>query len=181
MRDREDELLAEQRLALQVVVVHRQREQADVELTGAQPFVHHGALLLDEQQLEVGEALVQGGHDVGQQVGRQGGEQPEAKRARLGVGGPAGDVADVVGLAQHHPGTFHDRLADVGQHDLPGAALDQLHAELVLQLLQLGRQRRLADEARLGGATEVAVVRNGDQVPEVLQVHVRTSGPAAVE
>ena len=45
-----------------------------------------------------------------------------------------------------------------------GAALDQLDAELLLQLLDLGGQRRLAHEAGLGGPAEVAVVGHGDEV-----------------
>ena len=48
--------------------------------------------------------------------------------------------------------------------DLARVALDQLDAELLLELLDLGRQRRLAHEAGLGGPAEVAVVGDGHQV-----------------
>ena len=41
-----------------------------------------------------------------------------------------------------------------------------------LELLQLRRQRRLADEAALGGAPEVARVGHRDQVAQVLQLDV---------
>ena len=78
---------------------------------------------------------------------------------------------DVVGLAEQDPGPLDDLLAGVGQHDVAGVALDELDAELALELLDLGRQRGLADEAGLGGAAEVAVVGHGDEVVEVAQVH----------
>ena len=80
-------------------------------------------------------------------------------------------LADVVGLAEDHPGPLHDLLAGVGEQDVARAALDERDAELLLQLLDLRRQRRLADEARLGRPAEVAVVGHGDQVLEVAQVH----------
>jgi len=50
-------------------------------------------------------------------------------------------------------------------------ALEDSDAEIVFQLLQLPAQRRLAHAARLRGASEVAVVRNGDQVLQVSEVH----------
>ena len=40
---------------------------------------------------------------------------------------------------------------------LLGRALDELHAEVVLELLELRRERGLAHEAALGGAAEVAL------------------------
>ena len=53
---------------------------------------------------------------------------------------------------------------------LLGVALDELHAEGVLELLQLRRQRRLADEAARGGAAEVALIGHGHQITQVLEL-----------
>ena len=111
------------------------------------------------------------GHDVGEQVRREGGEQAEAHGAGLGVLGVAGDAADRVGLPEDHPGPLDHPLAGVGQEDVARAPLDEGDAELLLELHDLGRQRRLADEARLGGPAEMAVVGHGDQVLEIAQVH----------
>ena len=57
---------------------------------------------------------------MGEQVRREGREQPEAQGARLGVLGLAGDAPDVVGLAEDDPGPLDDLLAGVGEHDLAG-------------------------------------------------------------
>ena len=72
-RDREDELLPEQRLGVQGLVVDRQREDRHVEAPGPQQLMQVVGLLLDEEQLEVGEALVDRPDNVRQEVGPQGG------------------------------------------------------------------------------------------------------------
>ena len=64
-----------------------------------------------------------------------------------------------------------DPCAGVGQAHEPGRPLDQFHAELGLELLELDGQRRLGDEARLGGTTEVAVIGDRHQVLQVAEVH----------
>src|SRR5690606_9364879 len=68
-------------------------------------------------------------------------------------------------------GPLDDLLADRGEHDAPRVALDELHAQLLLQLLDLGGERGLAHEAGLGGPSEVAVVGHRHQVAQVSQVH----------
>jgi hypothetical protein len=76
----------------------------------------------------------------------------------------------VLGLGEEHAGSGHDLLAGGREQDVARAPLDQLDAELGFQLLQLRRQRGLADEARLGRLAEVAVVGDGDEVLEVAEV-----------
>src|SRR5690606_2403889 len=51
-------------------------------------------------------------------------------------------------------------------------ALDQGHAQFLLQLADLGGERGLADEARRGRPPEMQVVGKGDEVTQVTQVHV---------
>ena len=79
---------------------------------------------------------------------------------------------------EHDPRPLDDPLARVGQQHLPRVAFDQLDAELLLQLLDLGRQRRLAHEAGLGGLAEVAVLGHRDEILQVAQVHGRSESQA---
>ena len=74
-------------------------------------------------------------------------------------------------------GPLDDLLAGAGEQHLAGVALDQLDAELGLELLELGRQGRLADVAGLGGPAEVAVLVDGDEVLQVPEVHGPPSRP----
>ena len=56
------------------------------------------------------------------------------------------------------------------RHRLAGA-LEQRHAEKFLELAHLHGQRRLANAAGLGGAAEMLVLGQGEQIAKVAQVH----------
>ena len=165
-------------VAAQVLGGHRQGEHDGVEPAAVQLVEQRVGLVLDEQHLEVGEPGPQRRHDVGQQVRPErreqcrGGSSPTAASRALG-----GDRPDPLGLVEHHARRLDHLAAGLGEHHVARAALDQLDAELLLQLLQLRRQGRLADEARLGGPAEVAVVGHRHEVAQVSQVH--RSPPAA--
>ena len=88
---------------------------------------------------------------------------------RIAVG--PGQFDDRVRLLQQRARALHDLLAGGGQGDALGLALDQRHAEVFLELADLRRQGRLADEAALGGLAEMTLVGQGDQVTEITQVH----------
>ena len=92
---------------------------------------HDLGLLLDEQQLEVGEAVVQAGaRRGGAGTARAWGTGPMRTLPDSGSWAWRAMLADVVGLAEDDPGPLDDPLAGVGEHDVAGAALDQLDAEL---------------------------------------------------
>ena len=64
--------------------------------------------------------------------------------------------------------------------DLALAALEQPRAELLLELLDRHRQRRLADEALLRRAAEAALLRDRDEVAQLVQRHRLAAASAAV-
>ena len=143
----------------------------------AQPLQHDLGLLLDEQQLEVREPRVQLGHDVGQEVRRQRREQ-----ARCGACPTRGRGA---WRAMPRMLSASPRMTRARSTTRSPASVSRTWRGLrsmsstpssLLELLDLGRQRRLADEARLGRPAEVAVVGHGDEVLEVAQVHGCASG-----
>jgi len=88
---------------------------------------------------------------------------------RLGAVASQGD--DLLALAQHAPRAHHDFLAHVGELHVVRLALHQLHAQVFLELLQLGRQRRLAHEGALGGLAEMPGVGQCHQILEILEIH----------
>src|ERR1700730_14508105 len=75
---------------------------------------------------------------------------------------------------EHAPGARHDLLPSLGQGDVLGLALNELHSQVVLQFLELGRQCRLADEALFGRAPEMPRIGHRDQVAQVLQLDIHT-------
>ena len=62
-----------------------------------------------------------------------------------------------------------DVLAHRGEPHVALVALDELHAQQRLELLDPGGQRGLGDELRLGGDAEVQALGELDQVGELAQ------------
>jgi hypothetical protein len=82
----------------------------------------------------------------------------------------------LVDALEHLHGLFVEEPAVLREVGRAGAALDQRHAQLLLQLLDLPAQRRLCDVQALRGAGEAPFARHRDEVPEVPQLHTILSG-----
>jgi hypothetical protein len=74
-----------------------------------------------------------------------------------------GELLDCLQFLQHAPRAGNDFMTDRREQDTPAAALDELHLERRLQLLQLRAQRRLADMAALCGPSKVEGIGNGNE------------------
>src|SRR5262249_48250432 len=61
----------------------------------------------------------------------------------------------------------------IGERDVVAAPFKQRHAQLVFELLDGHRQRRLADETRIRRTPEMPLARDGDDVLELSQGHFR--------
>ena len=78
-----------------------------------------------------------------------------------------GVVDQVAHRGEDGPRPPHDLLALPGQLDARLAPLDQAQTELVLELLDLHAERRLADRARLGGVAEMPGFSQGFEIAEL--------------
>ena len=87
-----------------------------------------------------------------------------------------GDLLDGGGLLDDGLRLPHDLLAQRRGADLAGTALEDLHVELFLELLDRHAERGLRDEAALGRAAEVPFARDGDDVAQFGQRHGLHSG-----
>ena len=171
LRRGQHERFLKQEFRVQLVVVQRQRQQRRIQLAFAQALQEFVALFLDQQQFELREPRAQGRHHVRQQVRAEGGEHAQPQRAGFGIAAATGGLAHLLDIG-HDPARALDHLhPGGGQHHLARCAFDQHHAELVLQLADLGGQRGLADEAGVRRLAEVAEISEGHQVLEVAQVH----------
>jgi hypothetical protein len=77
-------------------------------------------------------------------------------------------------LLERDSGLLEERLAGGGQADGARAAVDELGAELVLEVLDLPTERRLRDVEALRGPTEVALLGQGHERAQVTQLDVHT-------
>ena len=100
------------------------------------------------------------------------GSSASLSRPASGSRWPLRQLDDLLARLEDAARALDDLLAGGGQRDALRRALDELHAEVFLELLELRRQRRLAHEAALGRAPEVARVGHGDQVSQVLEFEV---------
>ena len=66
--------------------------------------------------------------------------------------------------------------ARLGQGDAPRRALEQPRAELVLEPRDRRAQGLLGDVQPLGGAGEVQLLRDGDEIAELPELDIHTTG-----
>ena len=74
---------------------------------------------------------------------------------------------------RHLPGRPDQRPPGLGEHHPPPDPVEQLGAEVPFQRSDRLRQRRLGDVERLGRPVEAAVVDDGEEVPQLANVHPR--------
>ena len=95
----------------------------------------------------------------------------EAELAPLAEHEVVGEGAGRVHLGEHAPGLDQEDVARAGQAHRPARALHEGKTHLPLQARQLLADRRLRDVQPLRGAPEVQLLREGDEVPQLTQLH----------
>lgn len=102
-------------------------------------------------------------------------DDPSAAAGELG-----GDGAGAVGDVEHGASLDEHPFAVGGEPDVPRGPVEQLDPELALQPAHLLADRGLHDVQALGGTAEVELLRDGDEVPELPQLHLNPDRSAAV-
>ena len=91
--------------------------------------------------------------------------------ANIAAPGTLGVVLGVFELPHCRLGLDQQRGAGLGQADLPGLAHEQSCAEFVLHVLDLSSQGRRRDTELFGGAGEVALPGDSQEIAEMPYVH----------
>jgi hypothetical protein len=157
--------------ALQSVRLDGQGEDPEVDLALLEPLQQVLGLVLVEHETQLRQRLAQLLHDARQQIRADGGYESHFQLAGKRVGVVACERDDLVALAQHVPRARDDLLAHLRELDVFRMTLHQLHAEILLELLQLRGQRRLAHERAFCRAPEMTGIGQRHQVLEVLEIH----------
>ena len=95
----------------------------------------------------------------------------DAKRPRHRPRAVAQHAQALVDLAQRLGRVADEVLAGFGQHDALADAVEQRAADLLLELADLVRQRRLRDVNALGGAGEAQALGERREIAEVAELH----------
>ena len=110
-------------------------------------------------------------YQLGQDVRPYCRDDTEAERAHELILALRGDHLHLLGLFQHPLCLVDQSFAHRGYCDLVLPSLENLHAQLLLELLNRETQSRLRDEAPIGGLTEVPVLGDGDDVAKFSERH----------
>ena len=109
-------------------------------------------------------------------AGQRGGHVADAQPRRSGVVGVARRVAGHLRLLEHAAGLRQQRPSRIGEQDAALRAVEQLHAELGLELADLLADGGLRDVQALRRAPEVQLLGDSDEVPQVAEFHGRPFG-----
>ena len=173
LREHRDKLLGEQLVQTQAVALNPlgDRQERQVERVVAQHLGQLLARLLADRQLDPGVALVehrQRQRDV---------DRPHGVH-RADVDAPALHPLEGRELGRRRfdfhedsPRACDQQPAGVGDRHLAGGPFDERHPELLLEPLDLLRERRLCDVFSRRRAREMALVGERDQVPELPKIH----------
>ena len=161
--------IVEQGEAVHPPAAVRKGEQHAIELAAMERVAGGLAGLLAQEQPELGPLPPEARQQPRQQERRDRRDHAEPQLAGERLAGGADDVGKLLRLAQDPLRLGGDLDAERGEADHPPGALDQGHADLRFELLDPRRQRRLGDEAGVGGAAEMAVILQRHQILELLQ------------
>ncbi len=170
-RHRDDERLVVERRDREAGVGKWLGHDCRVELARAQQLEQLGGEVLLQHERHLRDALDRLAHELGQQVRADGVDHPEREQPVQRILPALRGLPDLRRLLDDRLRLAHDLLADRRHTHLVGAALEDAHVELFLELLDRHRERRLRNEAGLGGAPEMLLARHRDDVSELGQGH----------
>ena len=160
---RGDQLLVQKRPRHQTGTLQRRASHPQIDLAGHQSFDLHCGDHLAQVELHVRQPVTgplqqpwQHGVCGGRSEADDDGAEVACGDALDGLGGSLGQLQDAPCVGQ-------ERRARRGQRDRARGAVDQLHTELALELLDLPAQRWLRHVQALGGAAEVQLFGDGDE------------------
>ncbi|BBX84677.1 hypothetical protein MAUB_25500 [Mycolicibacterium aubagnense] len=75
--------------------------------------------------------------------------------------------AEFVSLGHQRPRVGQQRRARGSEAHRPAVTIEQIHLEITFERLDLLRQGRPGDVQTVGGAAEIQLIGNGDEVPQL--------------
>jgi hypothetical protein len=127
---------------------------------------------LAQVQRHVGMGAAPVGDDVAQHLGeRQRRREADAQLPHLAARDALQLLRQRLRGREQRARTGQQRVAGIGERHRTPRALEQPHAQLRLQRADLLAQRRLGDVQALGGAREVQLLGDGDEIAQVTQLH----------
>src|SRR5262245_19849055 len=146
------------------------------EETHVDPFGKQSLDLLDrthfiEPHRHLGQPSSKRADDVRQRAIGNGRDIADAERAVLTASRTARQRHGPVDLPEKAPDLVEKDGAGCRERHPAPVALEEAQSELVLQITDLTTERRLGDVDARGGAAEVKLLSDGDEIAEVPKIH----------
>ena len=171
--ERGDRGLAQHGLDAQALGVDRGADEADVEVAGGERRELVGRRALLELQHDVGPLEHEGAHEVGDDPVERRADEADPEPAGLAGADPARGVERALEPGEHPADVAEQHLARRRERDAPARAREERRADGGLQLADRVAERRLGHVQPLRRAAEVELLRDGDEVAEVVELHAR--------
>ena len=166
----EQERVAQQRLEVEIGLLRPQQVDAELGLPALDRLQHVVGRQVEDADADARILRVEGLDHLGQEVVGRGRHRADRHLARR----PVAQLADAqhggVELVQHPLRLEEEVAPDRAQPQLARVAVDQLHAQRRLELLDPPGQRRLRQVQRVGGGMEAAELGHGDEAAQIVQV-----------
>lgn len=156
-------------LAVEAADLHRQRQDQQVELTLLQLLEQVGGGVFTQQQFQFRISLAALLQQLAEQEGGYGGDAAEPDCAVHDAALMLPQLHQISRIREQIASSLDDFHADRGHNEALVVPLHQLQVHHVFQRLDPGTQGGLADMTGLGGAIEVLVLVESDQILQLFQ------------
>jgi hypothetical protein len=148
--------------------------QPDVELAGEYATRHLGAEELAGDHGHVRAVVLDGGQDRAERL--EAGHRGVAEPHRPGDAGPgeAGALGCALERGERERCLLEERATRGGELDLAAGAHEEIRAERSLELPDLVAERRLGDVEARGGAAEMELLRDGQEVAQQARLEIHS-------
>ena len=152
-------------------LVERQAHEADLDAAVAQRLGLRALQQRVEADLDGREPGVPDPQHARQdvQVGRR--READVELPDLAAAGALRRAHRALGLREYLPHLVGERLPRGRDLDAPLRAMEERESQLLLELADLLAERRLRDAEAAGGAPEVQLLRHGEEVAQVAELH----------
>lgn len=164
-------LLVEERMCAQLLQTFGLSEDACIDFALSEGFLDLCGLHLLYAQVELGVLAREAGEEARNEIGGDGGQHAYAESACERAASLVDALAQAARLSKHLLGVLHDDLPHIGQSERLLLAVENFSSQFLFELLHHGTERGLRHVAGLGGFQEVAMLRHGNDIFELLKRH----------
>src|SRR3954447_22929763 len=173
-QSRYERLLCEN-LPLDGWIIDMEAAEADVDLALFQSAYLLHAREFQHVDVEIRVGRMEAADHPGQRPVQDRADEADAEPALVDLAHSSGHHLQRLCAIQDGEGVLVEEASSVGYPQRAASALDERHAEFLLELLKLAAQRGLGHVQRLGGSGHAALTDCSHKVAEMAQLHAHTS------